>query len=183
MQGIGQKAILTVKAVRIGAAALTVAAFALAAGATAPAAWAQDTPKGIEGSTPGLEGGGGADPKSVGPGETGPDKAGMPPGGAMPPDKRAAPPVVAGAYSLVGRNLNGSSYTGRVAVTATGETYRVVWRVGTQTFVGVGILTGDILSVAYNGGLAVYRFSPQGIRGRWATTNATRIATEDWTRR
>ena len=136
-------------------------------------ALAQENKEVDGGPPPGIEGGDG---------KAAPRGAGMPPGGATPPDKRGGTGPIAGSYSLVGRNVNGSSYRGRVAVSQTGETFRVVWRVGSQTFVGTGILTGDVLSVAYNGGLAVYRFSPAGIKGRWATTNARRISTEDWTR-
>ncbi len=136
-------------------------------------AMAQESKEVDGGAPPGIEGGDDT---------AGPKGAGMPPGAATPPEKRGTGGPIAGSYSLVGRNINGSSYRGRVTVSRTGETFRVVWRVGRQTFVGTGILTGDILSVAYNGGLAVYRFSPAGIKGRWATTNARRISTEDWTR-
>lgn len=160
---------------------LTVNVFALSGlitsgGLPAGVAHAQEkTPKSDAGTSPALEG---ADPK-----ENGADGAGMPPGGAMPPDKRPKSKDVVGNYTLTGRNATGSTYKGFVAVSQTGDTYRVVWRIGRQTFVGTGILTGNVFSVAYNGGLAVYQFTSAGVRGRWALINARQISTEDWTRR
>jgi hypothetical protein len=46
----------------------------------------------------------------------------------------------AGRYSVVGTNPgNKARYSGTVRVERTGQTFRVTWDIGTQTFVGTGI--------------------------------------------
>lgn len=108
------------------------------------------------------------------------------PGAAQPngrapgsPDVRQ-PASIAGRYTVTGRNFNGASYRGSVVVTPAGETYRVFWVIGSERYTGVGILTGDVLSVAYNGGLAVYRVEGDTLRGTWTTMRGGRVSTEDW---
>ena len=45
-----------------------------------------------------------------------------------------------GRYSVVGTNPgNKGRYSGTVRVERTGDTFRVTWDIGTQTFVGTGI--------------------------------------------
>lgn len=97
------------------------------------------------------------------------------------------PPGVAGfegRYTVAGTSpTGGRAYRGVVTVRRTGATYRVVWRVEGQRYVGTGINFGGILSIAYNGGVAVYRPSPDGsVTGRWAPNGSTRLGTEDWRR-
>ncbi len=51
-------------------------------------------------------------------------------------------------------------YTGTVTVERTGETFRVTWDIGSQTFVGTGIGSDKGLAVSYRSGnqtgLAIY---------------------------
>lgn len=95
----------------------------------------------------------------------------------------AAAQDITGQYNVTGSNPGGGgSYQGIVTVQQTGETYRVDWRIGSQTFQGYGILDRGTLSVAYNGGLAVYQVDGNGARGIWTTTSGTQLGREDWTR-
>ena len=84
-----------------------------------------------------------------------------------------------GTYNLSGGNsFWGSSYEGEVVICPNGENYRVIWKIGTsQTQVGVGVLQGDILSVAFTDlskpsfwGVISYRVKPFGeLEGKWAS--------------
>ena len=67
----------------------------------------------------------------------------------------------AGRYSVVGSNPGGGArYQGTVTVEPTGETFRVTWDIGGQTFVGTGIGTNRGIAVSYRSGnqtgLAIY---------------------------
>jgi hypothetical protein len=57
-----------------------------------------------------------------------------------------------GHYMVRGTNPNGSSYTGEVLVTRTGQTFRVLWRIGRQSFVGTGIAEDETIAVSYQAG-------------------------------
>ena len=87
-----------------------------------------------------------------------------------------------GRYAVAGVNPGGGSgYDGVVEVFRTGETYRVVWQIGAQSFVGTGILYDGVFSIAYNGGLAVYRPGPGGtLKGQWTLTGEQRLGSETW---
>lgn len=112
--------------------------------------------------------------------------AAKPPIGDKPPADK--PPMgdekveITGVWQVAGANAGGRTYRGRAAVRRVGDVYRVVWRIGRSTYWGVGILTGNVLSVAYNGGLAVYTVTASGLRGRWTTLRGARILTENWSR-
>src|SRR3569833_207213 len=63
----------------------------------------------------------------------------------------AADPI--GTYDVEGANPGGGSkYHGTVTVEKTGETYRVVWVVGSTRYVGTGIGNHDFLAVSYRSG-------------------------------
>ena len=92
-----------------------------------------------------------------------------------------------GRYEVVGSNPGGGSkYSGTVMVERTGETFRVTWDIGNQTFVGTGIGSDKGLAVAYRSGnqtgLAVYGPKDDGWEGVWAFTNGQTIGGETWTR-
>ena len=70
-------------------------------------------------------------------------------------------------------------------VSRTGQTYSVVWTIGSQTFQGIGIYKDGSLSVAFTGptdGIVVYRISASGAQGVWAGDNGRQLGTEDWVR-
>ncbi len=84
-------------------------------------------------------------------------------------------------------NVAGDGYTGTVTVTQTGQTFNVVWQVGTQRFRGVGIFLNGVLSVGYTGeghtGVALYREAQPGVwEGPWAFVDEQETHTERWTR-
>ena len=59
-----------------------------------------------------------------------------------------------GRYSVVGTNPgNKARYSGTVRVERTGETFRVTWDIGSQTFVGTGIGSEKGFAVTYRSGI------------------------------
>ncbi len=84
---------------------------------------------------------------------------------------------LSGSYDCEGFNANGSPYQGNVEIRRKGEMYLVKWRIGrNDTYDGVGLVTGSLLSVSYYGGIegiVVYAISEDGSRltGRWAVRN------------
>lgn len=115
------------------------------------------------------------------------------------PSAALADPV--GTFDVRGINSNdGSHYDGTVRITRTGETYKVVWTLGSEPMSGIGvgirfvdgrIITGPAskhdkgISVAYQSGdavgTAVYFEQPDGTwHGTWAYSGWDHIATEDW---
>ncbi len=92
-----------------------------------------------------------------------------------------------GEYSVAGSNPgSGSRYGGTVTVEKTGQTYRVVWVVGGQRYVGTGIGDKDFLAVSYRSGnetgLALYGAKGDNWSGVWTYANGRQIGTEVWTR-
>ena len=91
-----------------------------------------------------------------------------------------------GSYSVSGTNPSGGSgYSGRVMVERTGDTYRVTWNIGGQTYVGTGIGSRDFLAVSYRSGsesgLALYAQQSDGSwQGVWTYANARTIGSERW---
>ncbi len=98
---------------------------------------------------------------------------------------------IAGQYSCRGNNPDGWAYTGKVAITKTGQTYKVQWTIGaTQAYVGVGIREGNVLSVCFAsaGGIGVLAYKIQedkdGPRlvGRWAALGGQKTQSETLTK-
>src|SRR5690349_15639923 len=57
---------------------------------------------------------------------------------------------VAGSYKCEGDNGYGGKYTGKVTIVQKGDTYRVVWNLGSNgAYFGLGVLQGDVLAVSY----------------------------------
>ena len=93
-----------------------------------------------------------------------------------------------GSYSVVGSNPGGRGrYAGTVDVERTGETFRVIWRIGGQTFVGTGIGSNKGFAVTYQSGnqtgLAIYGANGDGWEGVWTYTGGRQVGGEMWTRR
>ena len=90
-----------------------------------------------------------------------------------------------GRYTIAGTNPGDNSrYTGSVAVTRTGDTYRVIWVIGGQQYEGTGIGNKDFLAVSYRSGnqtgLALYSASGNSWRGIWAYANGRQLGSETW---
>ena len=93
---------------------------------------------------------------------------------------------IEGVYNVTGTNSNDQSYSGSVRISRTGDTYRLVWTIGNQSFDGTGIFRNGVLSVSFAGsfsGIVVYRMNSSGGDGIWATQNTTILGTENLKRR
>ena len=93
-----------------------------------------------------------------------------------------------GRYGVVGTNPgNKTRYSGTVRVERTGDTFRVTWDIGSQTFVGTGIGSEKGLAVTYRSGnqtgLAIYGANGDNWEGVWTYTGGREVGGEAWTRR
>src|SRR3954464_129442 len=94
----------------------------------------------------------------------------------------------AGRYDVAGSNPGGKGrYAGTVTVERTGDTFRVTWDIGSQTFVGTGIGSDKGFAVSYRSGgqtgLAIYGANGNNWEGVWTYTGGRDIGGEVWTRR
>ena len=87
----------------------------------------------------------------------------------------SAPPDLAGKYSVVGTNPNGSAYKGELEVIKHGDVYQFRWS-GGASYDGVGVQLGDVIAVAFttgeNGkgcGVVDYTITDDGaaLDGKW----------------
>lgn len=93
----------------------------------------------------------------------------------------------AGRYSVVGSNPGSKDrHAGTVTVERTGETFRVTWDIGSQTFVGTGIGGDKGFAVSYRSGnqtgLAIYGANGDNWEGVWTYTGGQETGGEAWTR-
>jgi hypothetical protein len=94
-----------------------------------------------------------------------------------------------GHYVVRGTNPGDARpYSGVVVVVKTGDTYRVEWIIGGQTYTGTGIGTENFLAVAYRAGsqtgLALYNRKSDGTwEGIWTYGGGQQIGTDNWTPR
>jgi hypothetical protein len=82
-----------------------------------------------------------------------------------------------GVYACEGQNPDGATYSGIVEIVSVKDTYLVRWTMPNDSqVVGVGILSGDQLSVSYYGGtpaLVVYSIDENGkLSGKWTAGGA-----------
>jgi hypothetical protein len=94
---------------------------------------------------------------------------------------------LAGVYDLFGSNDPSGEihYIGRVTIVPEGTNYRLDWKIGRQTQVGVGILCDTVLSVSYRNtrdgatGVVSYYITPEGnLEGKWAPLGYSSYGTE-----
>jgi hypothetical protein len=62
----------------------------------------------------------------------------------------AADPL--GTYDVQGTSPDGSKYTGTATVTQTGQTYKVIWLIGSDKYTGTAIGNKEFLAVSYTSG-------------------------------
>ena len=102
----------------------------------------------------------------------------------------AAAPDIAGQYSVVGTNVNGSSYKGDLEVIKHGDVYQFRWS-GGASYDGVGVQLGDVVAVAFttgeNGkgcGVVDYTIIGDGatLDGKWGYWGTDESGTEKATR-
>ena len=97
----------------------------------------------------------------------------------------AADPV--GKYDVTGGNPGGKGqYSGTVTVEKTGQTYRVVWVVGSTRYVGTGIGDKNFIAVSYRSGndtgLALYGADGGNWTGIWTYAGGRQVGPELWKR-
>ena len=92
-----------------------------------------------------------------------------------------------GQYRISGIDARSKEkYSGTAQLTQTGsETWKIVWRIGGQTWNGHGIGDGKVLAVNYSGQGATGIFlmiakDGGGYEAVWSYTGDTTIGTEDW---
>jgi hypothetical protein len=74
------------------------------------------------------------------------------PGNSNSAQKPATPPAnIAGEYTVVGTNEDGSPYKGALEVIKHGDVYQFRWNAGKQ-YDGIGVPNGGVVAVAFTGG-------------------------------
>ena len=97
--------------------------------------------------------------------------------------------AIEGRYSVEGQNPGGAQvYRGEAIIKKSGDTYSVVWQIGSGRQIGTGVLTGSVLSVVFqtvgaNGsGVASFEVVEGRVGvGRWAVIGARTTGSERWT--
>jgi hypothetical protein len=93
---------------------------------------------------------------------------------------------LSGRYSSSGSNPGGKGgYSGHATISRRGDLYQIVWKVG-STYTGTGILTDNVLSVAYTDaknqwfGVVSYRVLDFGnkLQGVWTSHGGRQLGTE-----
>lgn len=109
-----------------------------------------------------------------------------PSGGNNAPAERATPaPDIAGEYSIVGTNEDGSPYKGALQVIKHGDVYQFRWNAGKQ-YDGVGVPNGNVVAVAFTGGsngqgcgVVSYQLLADGmLDGNWGYWGVNEMGTE-----
>ena len=77
---------------------------------------------------------------------------------------------LAGSYMAQGRNPDGSTYSGTVELTEIGRAYRLDWKIGQQSYTGIGIRDRRVLQIDWDSQApVVYVMMPDGsLHGTWA---------------
>ena len=92
-----------------------------------------------------------------------------------------------GRYDVAGKNPNGTGYFGTATVARTGQTYSVVWAIGSTRFFGTAVGTDKFFAVSYRAGdktgVALYVASGRNWEGIWTFTGGHETGTEVWERR
>jgi hypothetical protein len=96
-----------------------------------------------------------------------------------------------GSYDATGINaLDGTSYSGTVTITRSGDVYEVTWKVGDSSYIGTGVRVDDVLSVGYTDetkswfGVVGYHIGKGGrLLGTWCTLLGKTVGTETLVRR
>lgn len=87
-----------------------------------------------------------------------------------------------GTYDVQGTSPDGSKYTGTVTITQTGETFKMIWKIGSDTYRGTAIGDKDFLAVSYTSGsdtgLALYGADGGNWKGIWTYAGGTKIGSE-----
>jgi hypothetical protein len=91
---------------------------------------------------------------------------------------------VGGRYQVIGKNFNGSPYSGTAEITVTSKnTCRIVWLTGNTTSSGICMRNANAFSAGYvlNGkvGLVIYELKGDGtLDGLWTIADQTGVGAE-----
>lgn len=93
-----------------------------------------------------------------------------------------------GNYTVKGINgPSGSGYTGSASLSQTGkDTWRITWRIGSQSWNGFGIGDGKIIAVNYSGQgttgviLLIEKEDGSGYEAAWANSGDREVGIEEW---
>jgi hypothetical protein len=93
---------------------------------------------------------------------------------------------LAGTYTVNGTGVDGKSYQGEVVVTKRDEVYQMSWTIGSESYDGVAVQSGNTVAVAYttgeNGkgcGAVIYKInSDNSLTGKWGEWGVNSAGTE-----
>lgn len=90
-------------------------------------------------------------------------------------------------FHAVGKNPDGSNYTGTLDVSHEGDVYQFVWRVNDDVYYGDGLRVGNKIVVGWGGaadnfGAIHYVFSGNAAKGRFILHGSTEIGIENLAR-
>ncbi len=90
-----------------------------------------------------------------------------------------------GTYAVAGTNPDASAYTGSVVLTKTGDTFKVVWTIGSNTVTGTAVGNDDILSIGYatgtQPGVGLFVKESGKWTGVWSYLGQEAVGSETWT--
>ena len=94
-----------------------------------------------------------------------------------------------GVYNVEGTNPGGNgTYSGRATLAQTSEsTWKITWRIGSQSWEGWGIGDGKVIAVNYRSGgttgvILMIEKDGGGYESVWANSGSTAVGTEVWTK-
>lgn len=80
---------------------------------------------------------------------------------------------IAGMYDAEGMNADGTKYKGQVAVVQNDDTVQLTWAIGSETFYGVGIIEGRVITVEWgDSSPIVYVAMGNELHGIWNNGSA-----------
>lgn len=101
----------------------------------------------------------------------------------MPKPQAQVQPSIAGPYTVVGTNVKGKRYSGKVTIRGGGDNVTVNWSLTSgETYVGHGSMKGNVLTIDWGDKYPViYRLESGtgALRGTWANGRGTEDLTPD----
>lgn len=92
-----------------------------------------------------------------------------------------------GTYTITSATNNkGASYSGKVTIKKTGDTYALKWILPNESYNGTGILLGEALVVAWSAsteyGVVAYSVNGGSLTGKWAAGGSDALGDEKLTK-
>ena len=88
-----------------------------------------------------------------------------------------------GSWKVSGKGPDGAAYAGTATIAKTGDTYRIVWKLGGDPITGTGVGDDRFFAVGYGsgpdeGGVAVYARDGDGWKGIWTYYGGKKVGIE-----